>query len=467
MVNRNISKLRKDALQIFKAAISENRAEKIIEEKVKLKGDQLSINLVKSSLREEVFVKGKQFNKINKKTYNLAKFKKIIVIGAGKASIYMAKAMEEILADRITKGLIITKYNHLARLKKIKFIEAGHPIPDKNAIFGAKKIKKLLNSAGKEDLVINLISGGGSSLMTLPVKGIYLKDIQKLTKLLLFSGATIHEINTIRKHLSQVKGGNLARLIYPAQSINLIISDVINNDLDVIASGPTVPDSSTFKQALNILKKYKLFNKVSKNILKHLQEGVRSKILETPKKNDLIFKKVYNLIVGSNRLVLEEARKKAQQLGYQTKIFSYALKGEARDVAKDQVNQFKKFLDLKTKKQSQPICLISGGETTVTIKGKGKGGRCQEFALASAIEISKKENLVVLACGTDGTDGPTEAAGAIADGQTITKALKKHLNPEKYLTNNNSYYFFKKLGDLVITGPTHTNVMDLYLILSV
>ena len=428
MISRNISKLRKDALQIFKAAISDLKAEQIIKRKVKLRGDRLEID---------------------KKTYHLKNFRKVFVIGAGKVSAYMAKAIEEILADRITEGLVITKYRHLTRLKKIKLIKAGHPIPDKNSLWGTKKIKKLLNSVGPEDLVINLISGGGSSLMTLPVRGITLEDIRKLTKLLLSSGATIHEINTIRKHLSQVKGGNLARLIYPAQSINLIISDVIGDDLDVIASGPTVADSSTLKQALNLLKKYKLSNKVSKNISKYLNE--------TPKKNDLIFKTVYNLIVASNKLAILAAVKKAQQLGYQTKILSLTLQGEAREVAK-------KILNFK-KKQSQPICLISGGETTVTIKGKGKGGRCQEFALASAIEISGKENLVVLACGTDGTDGPTEVAGAIADSQTIARARKKGLDPEKYLTNNDSYHFFKKLGDLIITGPTQTNVMDLYLIL--
>lgn len=444
MLNGNISKLRKDALQIFRAGISEVIAEKVIREKLELEGDKLHID---------------------KKTYNLRKLKKVIVIGAGKASSYMAKAVEEILANRITDGLIITKYGHRAGLKRIKIIEAGHPIPDKNSLSGTKKIKKLLDSAGKEDLVISLISGGGSALMTLPVKGISLEDVRRLTELLLSSGATIHEINTIRKHLSQVKGGNLARLIYPAQSINLMISDVIGDNLDVIASGPTVSDSSTFKEALNILKKYKLTDKVSKNILKHLQEGARSKIPETPKKNDLIFKKVYNLIVANNRLALEGARKKAQQLGYRTEVLSRALEGEARDVAKDQVNQAKKFLNSK-KEQSQPICLISGGETTVTIKGKGRGGRCQEFALASAMKIAgKKENLVVLACGTDGTDGPTEAAGAVADTYTITRAQEKHLNPEKYLANNDSYHFFKRLGDLIITGPTHTNVMDLYLIL--
>lgn len=436
MLNENTSKLRKDALRIFKAAISAVGAEKVIKQIVKLKRDKL---------------------KIGKKTYYLKNFKKIIVIGFGKASTYMAKALEEILGNRITDGLIITKYGYRTPLKRIKLIEAGHPLPDKNALLGSQKIKKLLSQTGKEDLVITLISGGGSALMTLPVKGINLQNLRKLTKLLLSSGATIKEINIIRKHLSQVKGGNLARLIYPTQSINLIISDVIGDNLDIIASGPTVPDPATFKEAIYILEKYKLTNKVSQNILKYLQKGVRGKLPETPKQGDPIFKKTYNLIVANNKLAILTAAQKARALGYKTKILSFTYQGEASKIARKQLKQIKK--------QSRPICLISGGETTVTIKGKGKGGRCQEFVLASAIEIAGKKNLVVLACGTDGTDGPTEAAGAIADGQTIVRAKKKRLDPEKYLINNDSHHFFKRLGDLIITGPTHTNVMDLYLIL--
>lgn len=442
MLTKKIIKLREDALKIFKAGLSATKAEKIIKEKVKLKKDLLYIE---------------------RKKYNLGQLKKIFVIGAGKASAHMAKAIEKILGEKINCGLIITKYDYLAPLRKIELIEAGHPIPDKNSLGATKKIKGLLELTDKKTLVIVLISGGGSSLLCLPVRGVSLKDIQKVTKLLLACGATIHEINTIRKHLSQVKGGNLARMIEPAECITLIVSDVIGDDLDVIASGPTVADKSTFKKALDIIKKYKLTDKVSKNILKHLLRGAKEQIPETPKKNDLIFKNIYNLIIVNNKLALRVAQEKARELGYQTKILSSAIKGEARNVAGRIINQGQKTFN--SKKKSRPICLILGGETTVTVKGKGKGGRCQEFVLASAIEITGRKNLVVLAGGTDGTDGPTDAAGAIADTYTLARAQTKHLDAHRYLVNNDSYHFFRKLGDLIITGPTHTNVMDLYLIL--
>ncbi len=398
--------------------------------------------------------------RIGERIYDLKKYRNIYVIGGGKAGGSMARATEEILGGRLTAGLINTKYGYIAETDVVRINEAGHPIPDAAGMAGAREMVKLADGASHEDLVICLISGGGSALMTLPVEGVTLADMEALTSALLRCGATINEINTIRKHLSQIKGGNLSRLAYPAEVVSLILSDVVGNPLDVIASGPTVPDSSTFAQAYGIVERYGLLDQLPPSIVKHLRRGKGELIPETPKEGDPIFAKTYNLIIAGNEVAAQAAMGEAQDLGFHTMLLSTFLEGEAREVAHLFSAVAKEILH-SGQPLSRPACVVAGGETTVTIRGGGKGGRNQELALAAAIQIEGLDEAMIVALATDGTDGPTDAAGAIADGSTIERARDKGLSASDYLDNNDSYHFFQALGDLIITGPTNTNVNDL------
>ena len=400
----------------------------------------------------------------SEKTFDLSAFKRIFLIGTGKASASMAQAIENIFGERITKGLITTKYGHTLPLKKTEMIEAGHPVPDQNGIKGSKKIQALLRESGPNDLVIFILSGGGSALLPLPAQGITLEEKQEVTQLILDCGADIHEINTIRKHISQIKGGLLAQWVSPSTMIGFILSDVVGDQLDVIGSGPTVPDSSTFKEAWSILEKYDLTKEIASSIKNHLLSGIEGKIGETPKREDGVFEKVYNFLIGSNILALRAAEKEASSLGFNTLILSSSIVGETKEAARFHAAIAKEVIS-SGNPVPRPSCIISGGETTVTLKGHGLGGRNQEFALAGAIEINGLEKVVLLSGGTDGTDGPTDASGAIADHTTIQRAKSLGLDSKKYLENNDAYPFFKKLGDLLFTGPTHTNVMDVRIFL--
>ena len=398
------------------------------------------------------------------KSLDLNGFNRVFLIGTGKASASMAQAMEDIFAGRLTSGIITTKHGHGLLLKVTEVIEAGHPLPDQKGLEGAKKIQTLLKETGEKDRVLFLISGGGSALLPLPVDGISLEEKQKTTQLLLDCGADIIEINTIRKHISQMKGGWLARWAYPSTVLTFILSDVVGDPLDAIASGPTVPDTSTFTEAWDILEKYGLTHKVSSSVRSHLLSGREGKIKETPKPGDAIFSKVRNTLIGSNILALRAAEKEASSLGFNTLILSSSIVGETREAARFHGALAKEVIS-SGHPLPKPACIISGGETTVTIKGQGKGGRNQEFVLAGAFEIQDLETVVLLSGGTDGTDGPTDAAGAIADHTTIRRARMLGLNPKTHLNNNDAYPFFQKLGDLLITGPTKTNVMDVRIIL--
>jgi len=309
-----------------------------------------------------------------------------------------------------------------------------------------------------------LISGGGSALLPFPVEGVTLDEKRQLTQVLLDIGANIHEMNVLRKHVSRVKGGRLVRLAYPATLVTLILSDVVGDDLDSIASGPTVPDRSTYADCLRILQKYKVQDKVPGAVLDTINRGLQGAVAETPKVNDPAFVKTQNVIVASNSLALQAAKHKADELGYNCLVLSSSIEGETRDVALDHMAIAKKILRTD-QPLVRPACVISGGETTVTIRGKGKGGRNQEFVLAAAIALDGFENVVVLSGGTDGTDGPTDAAGAFADGTTVERAKSQGMDAQEYLWNNDSYSFFDPLGDLFKTGPTFTNVMDLRLVL--
>lgn len=436
--------LKKDCLDIFKAGVSAVDPLCAVKKAVKVDGDLLSLP---------------------DHTVNLSAFKNIYVVGAGKASAFMALALEELLGERVTGGLVIVKYGHGADLKKVKVIEGGHPVPDENGHKGARSLIDLAAGFGKNDLVFCVVSGGGSALLPLPAAGISLKDKQDTTKALLNCGAPIHDINKIRKHLSRIKGGGLARAVYPATLISLIISDVIGNDLDIIASGPTVPDASTFIECKKILERYDLFPFIPRAVRSHLLKGVRGETPETPKPGNGIFKKTFNLIIGSNIQCLEAAEKKAQTMGYNTMLLSSFTAGEARETAKVQAAILKETIT-SGRPIPRPACIISGGETTVTLRGTGKGGRNQEFVLACGIEIAGWKGAAVFSAGTDGTDGPTEVAGAYADWKTVKRAEKLGLNPYRYLDDNDSFNFFKHLNDLIITGPTKTNVMDLIVLLA-
>jgi glycerate 2-kinase len=374
----------------------------------------------------------------------------------------MARTLEKILKERIYSGMVITKKGYRIPLNKIELREGGHPLPDQDGLKATQKIIKLLSQTTKDDLVILLLSGGGSSLLISPVPGINLKDKIKLTDQLLKCGADIKEINAIRKHISTVKGGRLAQLAQPASVLALILSDVIGDRIDSIASGPAAPDRTTFADCMKIIRKYNLEDKIPSAIFRHLKSGAEGKVAETPKPGNPVFKKVRNVIIGSNRIALQAAKKKSDDLGYNTLVLPKPVAGDTTKAALNHVYLVRK-IKYEGKPVRPPACVISGGETTVKIKGKGLGGRNQEFTLVVASGITSMENTVFLSVGTDGTDGPTDAAGAICDGDSIRRALERDLDTKLYLDKNDSYNFFKRLDDLIITGPTYTNVMDIHL----
>ncbi|MDH4232451.1 MAG: glycerate kinase, partial [Nitrospirota bacterium] len=370
------------------------------------------------------------------------KYTQLLVIGFGKASCQMAKALEAHLTVPVSRGMVITKYGHCAapyKPEKIAVREAGHPMPDESGLKGAGEVMRMLQDTDAGTMVVFLISGGGSALLASPYEGISLDEKQRVTGLLLAAGADIFELNTVRKHISGVKGGRLAEIAYPARVISLILSDVIGDRLDVIASGPTSPDKTTFSDAIEVLKKYDLFEKAPQAVRDLLLRGEKGSVRETPKEDNPAFEKVTNTIIGSNIKALEAAQAKAASLGFQTEIISAEITGEARQAARQLA---KKALDKKRdKKTASPLCLISGGETTVTVKGSGLGGRNMELALSFAFAIDGAAGITLLSAGTDGTDGPTDAAGAVVDGQTIAHAKSLGLAPHLYLENNDSYNF--------------------------
>jgi hydroxypyruvate reductase len=394
------------------------------------------------------------------KLRDFSRYRSVYVIGAGKAGATMAQAVERVLGRRVTAGLVNVKDGHTAHLRRIELNQCGHPVPDERGVAGARRIAQMAASAGKDDLVLCLVSGGASALLPLPAAPITLEEKQAVTRLLLASGANIHEINAVRKHISEIKGGQLARLAAPATVEALLLSDVIGDDLDVIGSGPTAPDASTFGAAAAILERYGILDRVPAPVRSRLEQGQRGEIPETPKPRDPLFAGVRNTVVGGNRLALDAARKHARQLGFHTLVLASEIQGETRDVARMHAAMAREIV-ASGQPVKPPACLITGGETTVTLKGSGLGGRNQEFVLAAALDIAGLERTVVFSAGTDGTDGPTDAAGAVADGDTLRR------NPEaaRYLAGNDSYHYFESLGDLVMTGPTGTNVMDVRIVL--
>ncbi len=403
---------------------------------------------------------------IDRQSYHLRDYDHVYLVGAGKAAAPMADAASEVLRDQLSAGVIITKYQHVDRPlpDRLRVHEAGHPVPDENSVAATRDLAALLNNATARDLVIGVISGGGSALMTLPAEGITLSDLQTTTQLLLRAGATIQQINTIRKHLDTIKGGGLARLANGAAIATLILSDVIGDDLSVIASGPTVPDPSTFAEAWRVIEQFNLPDRLPAPVRARLQRGLAGEIADTPKPGDPLFDRVQPVVIGSNAQAAQAAENLARQLKFNALLLSTQVQGEAREVAQVAAAMAKEIV-LYNRPVPKPACLILGGETTVTVKGAGLGGRNQEMALAAAIAIDGLPHTLIAALGTDGTDGPTDAAGAIATGETIGRAKAIGLEARAYLANNDAYHFFQRLDDLIITGPTGTNVNDLLFVL--
>lgn len=396
---------------------------------------------------------------VNGYSFNLKKFKNIYVIGGGKASGSMAEALEQILGNNITNGFVNVPHGSGHVTSTIKLHEASHPIPDESGVEGARRMLEIAEKAKGDDLVICLISGGGSSLMPLPRNGISITDKKKITDDLLKCGATINEINTVRKHISEFKGGWLAKKAYPATILNLILSDVLGDPLDFIASGPTVPDSTTFNDAVKVLKKYGLWSKTPAPIRKVLSDGIKGLIPETPKAGDTVFQKVYNVIIGNNRFASMAACDFLKSAKLNTLLLTSTLEGEARHVG-TMLASIAREVCTSGNPIQKPAGIVTGGETTVTVTGKGLGGRNQEIALAAALRLHDLDGVVVASLSTDGVDGPTDAAGALVDGKTLARAKKMRLILEEFLAENDSYNFFAKLGDLIFTGPTGTNVND-------
>jgi glycerate 2-kinase len=382
----------------------------------------------------------------------------------GKAACPMALSMEELLGDYLNAGVVITKEGHLLRdagkLVKTSVLEARHPVPDQRGVDATRELIKLVQSAGENDLVICLISGGGSALMTSPVSGLELEDLQKLTGLLLRSGATIDEINALRKHLDEVKGGGLAKLAAPAALITLVLSDVVGDPLDVIASGPTVPDTSSFMQCWVVLNKYKLVDQIPYAVKEHLRAGKAGEIPETLKPGNPIFEHNLIKIIGSNSTAAHAAVEEARRQGLQSLLLTSCLQGEAREAGK-MIAAVACQIALTGEPLSRPCCIVIGGETTVTVHSVGKGGRNTELALGAVETMAGLKNMMLVTLATDGGDGPTDAAGAVVTGETHAFATETGFNPDQFLDRNDSYTFFEKLHDLVITGPTRTNVNDL------
>ncbi len=445
--------------EIFQAALTRIDPFQMMIDHVRLDGDILSVSF--DDERHEV---------------DLAAYDQVLVLGAGKASARMGRAVEDILGERVTRGLISVKYGHAEPLTRITVVESGHPTPDENGEGAARSMAEMVRTADEKTLILNLVSGGGSALLPCPLvhegEGLRLTlaDKQNMTRCLLACGADIGEINCIRKHISGVKGGRLLELMAPARSLNFILSDVVGDRLDTIASGLTSGDETTFADALAIIEKYRIADQAPPEVMKALSLGAQGRIRETPKPGDPATTLATNILIGTNQAALLAACEKARSFGYNTAALTCALTGESREAAKF---LFGIARDVRKSEMlvKKPACVIAGGETVVTLTGTGKGGRNQEMALAFLIELAKDEargaDISFLSASTDGTDGPTDAAGAFASTQVLDLARQAGLSLESYLRNSDSYHFFEKIGHLLKTGPTMTNVCDLHMLLIV
>lgn len=442
MTNKKMRPMKEDAETIFRAGLERVNSRKLLEQVLSLKENVLT---VKSD--SETFA------------LDISKFSKVKVIGFGKAGAQMVSGLCSVLGSIVTEGIVIVKDPTNAVLPSgVKVFVGSHPIPNHKSEEAGKALLEFCNNTQEGELVLGVISGGASALMEVPVDGISMNDLIKTTEYLLASGANINEMNCLRKHLSLIKGGQLSQAIFPALSLNFILSDVIGDDLAVIGSGPTVADPTTFKDALAIIEKYNLKGKLPESVTQVLQAGVN----ETPKDNDPKLGRTKNVLVGTNRQALVAAKNQARALGYETIIVSDQIDGEASVVAS---RLYDLSISAEIKKMKKPVCLLAGGETTVTIQGNGLGGRNQEMALAYLCCMDDGDQQVFLSASTDGSDGPTDSTGAFVTADILKNTEKLGLNPIEYLQNNDSYTFFKKVGGHLKTGPTETNVCDLQIIL--
>ena len=441
---RGLDRLHRDVLEAMNEALVAADPARIVRKSLRLNGGILRADALQFRLKD---------------------YRRIFVIGGGKASGYMAEEVEKLLGNRIARGLVIVPdyLRPTPRGRRVRYHPATHPIPTRKGLEAVLAMLRLVENVSREDMVIVLLSGGGSALMTLPVQGISLNDEARVTSLLLKSGASIDEINTVRKHLSQLKGGRLAARLYPATVLTLIISDVVGDGIDAIASGPTAPDPTTFHDSEQVLKKYDLWSQIPKNTRRVISAGLSGSIPETPKRNNKVFMRVHNVIVGNNRASCLAAASAMTKAGYKTQVLSIQITGEAREAGRI-FGSIVRDIRENSLPFAPPAALVAGGETTVTVRGKGKGGRNQELALAAAVKITGSGEVVVGSFATDGIEGGTDAAGALADGSTITRGLKFGMDPEEYLRSNDSYHYFSRLEDLVITGPTGTNVNDIMIL---
>jgi len=474
MNTRTMLNLRQDAEAIFRAAVERVRPERLFSYSLSLDGSKLVVG-DGQALRE----------------YDLDKYERIVLAAFGKASIPMAASLAELLGARVSQGLVIAKAPEggqpltldpktrtLFAERSIHIIEAGHPVPDQRSMLAGREMLALASQVrewekrGSHTLVCVLISGGGSALLSSPAEGLTLENKAAVTRLLLACGATIHEINAVRKHLSAIKGGLLARALFPAETLALVLSDVMGDDLDAIASGPTVPDTSTWQDVKAIFDRYGLFDALPESVVHIIEAGCEGERPDTPKPGDPIFSACSTILVGTNFHAIIEAERKSKELGYHTLVIGTRLSGEAREIAKVFSGAVQDIL-LHKIPVSTPACIIAGGETTVTIRGHGKGGRNQEMALSFLEELAhypaalcgQLDRIAFLSAGTDGNDGPTDAAGAFADAAAIESARAHALNPAHYLAENDSYRFFDKAGALFKTGSTGTNVCDIQILI--
>ena len=436
-----IPELRRSAEEIWQAALAAARPETCMRKALRVAPDAFTVG-------------GQEFSLTGR----------LIVIGAGKAGAAMAQAAERLFGDRISAGLVITKYGHRLPTGRIEVLEAGHPVPDEAGQRAVLRLREVLRGLGPDDVVLCLISGGGSALLPAPAAGITLAEKQEVTSALLRSGATIRELNAVRKHLSAIKGGQLAGWAAPAEVVSLIMSDVIGDPLDFIASGPTAPDTSTFRDAAGVLRKYGC--RAPASVEARLGAGVRGEIRETPKEGDPVFGRVANHIVANNRLLVESARERAQDLGFRTIVLTSELEGEARDIGRV-FAAVAREIGSSGNPLGPPACVLAAGETTVTVRGNGAGGRNLEMALAWALAMRESREAVCFASiASDGTDGPTDSAGGLVDPTTCRRAAAMGLEGARSLEENDSFGFLHAVGDAVMTGPTQTNLMDLQILLA-
>lgn len=400
---------------------------------------------------------------VGARRYDLRAYDRVVAVGAGKASAKMAVALERCLGSRLEGGLIVVKSGYASPTKTIEVLEAGHPVPNRAGQRGAARLMALLNNLSHRDLVFVLLSGGASSLLPAPAAGMTLADMRRTTSLLLTCGASIQEINTVRKHLSALPGGRLAAATH-AHVVSLILSDVLGDDLGSIGSGPTTPDPTTYADACAIIRRYEMWRSIPAKVRTHLLAGCRGDRDETQKPGTPLFRRVQNQIIGNNAGAVQAVAQTARQAGLNPLILTTRLTGEAKEAAK-LFGAIAKEIAATGRPVRRPACVVAGGELTVTLKGTGRGGRAQEFSLAAAIEIAGLPDIWIAAFGTDGTDGPTDAAGACVDGFTAARAMRLGLDPMAMLARNDSYGFFKKVGGHLRTGPTGTNVNDLYILL--